>query len=74
MEKKCYKCGSTNVVRVVPASLAGIPEIKKDIEEGRAVASCCCAGAGCGTVYRCQDCNFEWDHYYELGMQQQENK
>lgn len=72
MEKKCYKCGSSNIAKVVSASSASIPEIKKDIEEGRSVASCCCAGTGSGGVYRCRDCNFEWDYYYEIGVQQQE--
>lgn len=74
MEKKCYKCGSANVVKVVPASAAGIPEIKKDIIEGRSVISCCSAGKASGSLYRCKDCNFEWDHYYELGIQQQEKE
>lgn len=72
LEKKCYKCGSANVVKVVPASAAGIPEIKKDIIEGRSIISCCSAGKASGSLYRCKDCNFEWDHYFELGIQQQE--
>lgn len=72
MERKCYKCGSTNIARVVPASLATVPEIKKEILEGRAVMNCCCAGTGTKELYRCKDCNFEWDYFYELGMKQQE--
>lgn len=72
MEKKCFKCGSTDIVKVVPASAASIPEIKKDIEEGRAVMSCCCAGTGRSSVFRCKACGFEWDYYYELGVSHQE--
>ena len=72
MEKKCYQCGSKNIAKVVPASIASIPEIKKDIMEGRAVVSCCSAGRASGGLYRCKDCNFEWDHYYEIGVQQRE--
>ena len=71
MEKKCYKCGSSRVAKVVPASALCIPEIKKDVEEGRAVANCCCGGSAGSGVYRCLDCNFEWDHYFELGMEQE---
>ncbi|WP_027399227.1 hypothetical protein [Anaerovorax odorimutans] len=74
MEKKCYKCGSTNVVKVVPAGSACIPGIKEDIKEGRAVVNCCCAGKGSSDIYRCKDCNFEWDYFYELGMKQQEEE
>lgn len=74
MEKKCYQCGSSNVAKVVPASAAGIPEIKNDIMEGRAVVSCCSAGKAGGSVYRCKDCNFEWDYYYELAARQRENE
>jgi len=51
-EKKCFKCGSTHVAKVVPASALCVPEIRKDVEEGRAVANCCCAGtAGSGDVW-----------------------
>jgi hypothetical protein len=31
------------VAKVVPASALCVPEIRKDVEEGRAVANCCCA-------------------------------
>jgi hypothetical protein len=69
MEKKCYKCGSANVAKIVPAGAACIPEVKKDIVEGRAIACCCCAGTGSTGSYRCKDCGFEWDYYFELSMQ-----
>lgn len=72
MERKCFKCHSTKVVKVVPAAAAGIPEIRRDIQEGRAVVSACCAGTGRSSLYRCQDCGFQWDHYYEIGASQQE--
>lgn len=69
MEKKCYRCGSTNVAKVVAASSAYLPEIKKEILEGRAVVNCCCAGGATNGLQRCKDCGFEWDYYYERAMQ-----
>lgn len=72
MERKCYKCGSTRIAKVVPASALCIPEVKKDVAEGRSVVNCCCGGVAGSGVYRCLDCNFEWDRYYEIGQAQQE--
>ena len=72
MEKKCYKCGSAKVAKVVSGNLAYIPEIRKDLIEGRAVLGCACGGAGTTGVYRCLDCGFEWDYYYEKAMEEKE--
>jgi hypothetical protein len=65
MERKCYRCGSSNVARVVPPSMAADPDVRKEILEGKAVAACCSAGFTASGLYRCKDCNFEWDYYYE---------
>lgn len=69
--KKCLRCGSEHVVKVVPASALCVQEIRKDVEEGRAVASCCCGGTAGSGIYRCLDCNFEWDRYMETGILQE---
>jgi hypothetical protein len=66
--KTCLRCGSDHVVKVVPASALCVPEIRKDVEEGRAVANCCCSGSAGSGIYRCLDCNFEWDRYLEMGI------
>lgn len=68
MEKKCYKCGSSNIARFVPASMAHLPEIKKEILEGRAIIRCCPAAILVPGLHYCKDCGFQWDFYYELSM------
>lgn len=70
IEKTCFRCGSKRVAKVVPASALCVPEIRKDVEEGRAVTNCCCGGTAGSGIYRCLDCNFEWDRYMELSMLQ----
>lgn len=37
MKKKCYKCGSDNVAKVVSGNAAFIPEVKKDLIAGRCI-------------------------------------
>ena len=71
-DKKCYRCGSFNVAKVVPASLAYLPEIREDILKGKAVTKCCPAGQGVSGQYRCLDCDFEWDYYYEISQMEKE--
>jgi hypothetical protein len=70
-DRICYKCGSSHVAKVVPASALCVPEIRKDVEEGRAVTNCGCGGTSGSGIYRCLDCGFEWDHYMELSMLQE---
>ena len=67
-EKKCLRCGSEHVVKVVPTSALCVPEIKREVEAGRAVANCCCGGTAGSGIYRCLDCNFEWDRYMEMSI------
>ena len=43
MAKKCFRCGSEKLVKVVPAKALVIPEIKQEVEDGTAVVSCGCA-------------------------------
>ncbi|MDD2484057.1 MAG: hypothetical protein PHQ50_03355 [Eubacteriales bacterium] len=73
MEKKCYQCGSSNVAKIVPSTAAYIPEIKKEIAEGRAIVKCCCAGTGTNGQYLCKDCGFQWDYYYERSIQNEKD-
>lgn len=70
-DRKCFQCGSSHVAKVVPASALCVPEIRKDVEEGRAVTNCCCSGSAGSGIYRCLDCGFEWDHYMEMSMLQE---
>lgn len=70
MKKKCYKCSSANVAKIVSGNAASIPEIKKNLIAGRAVLSCGCGGSGTTGLYRCLDCGFEWDYYYERALEQ----
>ena len=37
MAKKCFRCGSEKLVKVVPAKALVIPEIKQEVEDGTAV-------------------------------------
>ena len=69
MELKCYRCGSTQVAKVIPAKAAFLPEWKAEIAAGRAVAACGCGGTAGAQVKRCLSCGFEWDYYYERAME-----
>ena len=69
MTKKCYRCGSENLVKVVPAKALVIPEIKKEVEDGLAEASCGCAGFQTGYRTKCRDCGFTWDYLMERQME-----
>lgn len=72
MGKKCFKCGSTNVVKVVSGNAAFIPEVKEELIAGKAVMGCGCGGSASTGLQRCMDCGFEWDYYYERAMEQKE--
>ena len=72
MAKKCFRCGSEKLVKVVPAKALVIPEIKQEVEDGTAVVSCGCAGFLSSHMTRCRNCVFEWDDIMEQQMMQQE--
>lgn len=74
MSKKCIKCGSENVIKIVPAASMVIPEVKQEVKEGRAKVSCCCAGGFSGTSYKCKDCGFKWDSQIEEHMEKQQEE
>ena len=62
MIKKCFRCGSDNLVKVVSAKSLVIPEIKREVESGAAPIS----------LTRCRNCGFEWDDIMERQMLQRE--
>lgn len=68
MKKICPKCGSENVLKIVPAVSLVIPEIKKEVKAGTAKVSCGCTGTLYGVEYQCKSCHFKWDDIMERGM------
>ena len=72
MAGKCFRCGSDNLVKVVPAKSLVIPEIKQEVETGIAEVSCGCTGFFSSHITRCRNCGFKWDDIMERQMMQQE--
>lgn len=71
MDKKCFKCGSDQIVAIVPAVSALIPEVKADIMTGKAEIACCRTNFATGSRYKCKNCGFEWDSYYEIAQERE---
>ena len=71
MERTCYNCGSTRVARVVSPSAANLSGIRREIIEGKAIVKCGCGTMGSSGRYQCLDCDFEWDHYFEITKEQE---
>lgn len=74
MAKKCYRCGSENLIKVISAKTLVIPELKAEVEAGLAEVDCGCAGFQTASRTRCKDCGFTWDYLIEEQMKEQENK
>ena len=62
MAKKCYRCGSERLTRLVPAGALVVPEISEAVAEGLAEVICNNDGFMTGYKTRCEDCGFEWTH------------
>lgn len=73
MERKCPKCASDQVVELVPSAAAIVPEVQEKIAEGKAETACCGRAVTAGQVFRCKNCNFEWDFYYEVAQEDKKN-
>lgn len=66
MDKTCPKCGSKDIVRVVTsAMLLAVPELRKEVKAGRAVACTACCGTGSSRTFRCKSCKLQWDENME---------
>ena len=70
MVKKCYRCGSENLIKVIPAKALVIPELKKEVMDGLAEVSCGCAGFETGSRTKCKDCGFVWDYLIEQQLEE----
>ena len=73
MDKTCDKCGSDQIVTMVSAASAVIPDVKEAIMKGTAEIGCCRIGVTSGGRYRCKNCGFEWDTYYEIQQQREKS-
>ena len=60
MVKKCYRCGSERLTRLVPAGALVVPEISEAVAEGLAEVVCNNDGFMTGYRTRCENCGFEW--------------
>ena len=71
MGNKCYRCGSENLIKVIPAKALVIPELKKEVEDGLAEVDCGCSGFQTGHRTKCRDCGFMWDYLTEQQLERQ---
>ncbi|MEG0830657.1 MAG: hypothetical protein RSD88_08580 [Anaerovoracaceae bacterium] len=69
MKQKCYRCGSENIIKVVPAAAMAVPEIKSEVEAGKAEVSCGCTGFQTGSRKKCKSCGFQWDSVIEAQLE-----
>ena len=64
--KICPRCDSENTVRVLSAkAIVAVPELRQEVEEGRAIVCASCRGTGSGKTYKCNDCKLQWDELME---------
>lgn len=71
MERKCYRCGSARIAKIVSPTSANLAGIRKEIIEGKAIVKCGCGTMGSTGRYQCLDCDFEWDHFFEMAKEQE---
>ena len=65
-KKTCPRCDSEKVVRVVTSSMIlAVPELRKEVKEGRAVVCTACCGTGSSRTFRCKSCKLQWDENME---------
>ena len=69
MVKKCYRCGSERLTRLVPAGALVVPEISEAVAEGLAEVVCNNDGFMTGYRTRCEDCGFEWTPLMEKRLE-----
>ena len=74
MVKKCYRCGSERLTRLVPAGALVVPEISEAVAEGLAEVVCNNDGFMTGDRTRCEDCGFEWTPLMEERLEAEKNQ
>ena len=74
MVKKCYRCGSKRLTRLVPAGALVVPEISEAVAEGLAEVVCNNDGFMTGYRTRCEDCGFEWTPLMEERLEAEKNQ
>lgn len=50
---------------VTSAMLLAVPELRKEVKEGRAIVCAACCGTGSARTFRCKDCKLQWDENME---------
>ena len=74
MVKKCYRCGSKRLTRLVPAGALVVPEISEAVAEGLAEVVCNNDGFMTGYRTRCEDCGFEWSPLMGKRLEAEKNQ
>ncbi len=74
MVKKCYRCGSERLTRLVPAGALVVPEISEAVAEGLAEVVCNNDGFMTGYRTRCEDCGFEWSPLMGKRLEAEKNQ
>ena len=64
--KTCPRCDSDNVVRVLTFSMIlAVPELRKEVKEGRAIVCTAYCGTGSSRTFKCKSCKLQWDENME---------
>ena len=74
MVKKCYRCGSERLTRLVPAGALVVPEISEAVAEGLAEVVCNNDGFMTGYRTRCEDSGFEWSPLMGKRLEAEKNQ
>ena len=74
MVKKCYRCGSERLTRLVPSGALVVPEISEAFAEGLAEVVCNNDGFMTGYRTRCEDCGFEWSPLMGKRLEAEKNQ
>lgn len=63
-QKKCPKCGSTNVAYILYGLLAPSDELDKQLDQGKVRLGGCESDSG-NTNWHCNECDNEWGGWYK---------
>jgi len=45
--------------------ILAVPELRKEVKEGRAIVCTACCGTGSSRTFKCKSCKLQWDENME---------